>query len=91
MLMLGVAPPLETTGEVAVTSVTPVAAAATMSSTVAFFVTPLWTRGISSVPASGVVAAGRLEIFTSAMMLPYSNAMVALTVPLITTYRPFLA
>jgi hypothetical protein len=56
--------------------------------TATFFVTPLWTIGTTSVPASGVVAAGSAVIVVFAML--YSKKTVAVTVPLITTYRPEL-
>jgi hypothetical protein len=81
--MSGAVPPDDTTGAVAVTAVTP--ALPLRFDTVTFLVVPLWTRGTSSVPASGVVADGSCDILMSAILAPYSKAMVALTVPLITT------
>jgi len=65
MLMAGVRPPEETTGAVPVTAVT---AVARKVATVTFLVSPLWTRGKTSVPASGVVAAGSWEILMSAII-----------------------
>jgi hypothetical protein len=65
MLMAGVSPPEETTGAVPVTAVT---AVARKSATVTFLVSPLWTRGKTSVPPKGVVAAGSWEILMSAMI-----------------------
>ena len=51
-------------------------------------VAPLWTIGNTSVPATGVVAAVRLEIFTLAII--YSYATVYSMVLAMSMYRPLL-
>jgi hypothetical protein len=61
--MTGVVPPDDTTGAVPVTAVTTVPRRLV---TLTFLVVPPWVKGTSSVPASGVVAAGSWDIFISA-------------------------
>ena len=64
-------PATTTAPEVAVAGVRPVAPndMELRSDRAIFLVTPLWTKGSSSVPDTGVVAAGSWEIFTSAITM----------------------